>query len=96
VVKQLTFGDEPAGTVAPAKQWTGYEIEREPDVVFLDGSHEYIGSPRRVRCVVKADLRSVSVAAASVIAKVTRDRRTSRRPSPASARPRITGCPGPT
>ena len=74
MVKQLTFGDEPAGTVAPAKQWTGYEIEREPDVVFLDGSHEYIGSPRRVRCVVKADLRSVSVAAASVIAKVTRDR----------------------
>jgi ribonuclease HII len=45
-----------------------------PDVVLLDGSHNYIGSPRRVRCVVKADLRSVSVAAASVIAKVSRDR----------------------
>jgi ribonuclease HII len=45
-----------------------------PDVVLLDGSHDYIGSPRRVRCVVKADLRSVSVAAASVIAKVSRDR----------------------
>jgi ribonuclease HII len=44
-----------------------------PDVVLLDGSHDYIGSPRRVRCVVKADLRSVSVAAASVIAKVSRD-----------------------
>jgi ribonuclease HII len=174
VVKQLTFGDEPAEATAPAKQWTGYEIERElaaagmpcvagvdevgrgawagpvvvcavvvrpgfpealpgltdskrmtarrrtalagelpgwvadhalgeasheeidalgmtaalrtaavraldqldvtPDVVLLDGSHDYIGSPRRVRCVVKADLRSVSVAAASVIAKVARDR----------------------
>jgi ribonuclease HII len=174
VVKQLTFGDEPAKATAPAKQRTGYEIERElaaagmpcvagvdevgrgawagpvvvcavvvrpgfpealsgltdskrmtvrrrtvlagelpgwvadhalgeasheeidtvgmtaalrtaavraldqldvtPDVVLLDGSHDYIGSPRRVRCVVKADLRSVSVAAASVIAKVARDR----------------------
>lgn len=174
MVKQLTFGDEPAPVTAPAVESTGYEIERElaaaglpcvagvdevgrgawagpavvcavvvrpgfpdplpgltdskrmtprrratlagelpgwvtdhalgeasheeidalgltaalrvaavraldrlnvtPDVVLLDGSHDYIGSPRRVRCVVKADLRSVSVAAASVIAKVSRDR----------------------
>jgi len=45
-----------------------------PDVVLLDGAHDYIGNPWRVRCEVKADLRSVSVAAASVIAKVHRDR----------------------
>jgi ribonuclease HII len=45
-----------------------------PDVVLLDGKHDYIGHPYRVRTAVKADLRSVSVAAASVIAKVTRDR----------------------
>jgi ribonuclease HII len=45
-----------------------------PDVVLLDGSHDYIGRPWPVRCAVKADLRSVSVAAASVIAKVYRDR----------------------
>lgn len=45
-----------------------------PDVVLLDGKHDYIGRPWRVRCAVKADLRSVSVAAASVIAKVYRDR----------------------
>ncbi|MGD0560066.1 MAG: ribonuclease HII [Streptosporangiaceae bacterium] len=44
-----------------------------PDAVLLDGSHNYIGSPWQVRCEVKADLRSVSVAAASVIAKVHRD-----------------------
>ena len=50
------------------------QLNVTPDVVLLDGSHDYIGSPRRVRCVVKADLRSVSVAAASVIAKVSRDR----------------------
>jgi ribonuclease HII len=45
-----------------------------PDVVLLDGKHDYIGRPWRVRCAVRADLRSVSVAAASVIAKVHRDR----------------------
>jgi ribonuclease HII len=45
-----------------------------PAVVLLDGSHDYIGRPWRVRTAVKADLRSVSVAAASVIAKVYRDR----------------------
>lgn len=44
-----------------------------PEVVLLDGSHDYIGAPWRVHCAVKADLRSVSVAAASVIAKVHRD-----------------------
>ena len=44
-----------------------------PDVVLLDGSHDYIGRPWPVRCAVKADLRSVSVAAASVLAKVHRD-----------------------
>jgi ribonuclease HII len=44
------------------------------DIVLLDGSHDYIGSPWPVRTAVKADLRSVSVAAASVIAKVYRDR----------------------
>jgi ribonuclease HII len=40
----------------------------------LDGAHDYIGRPWPVRCEVKADLRSVSVAAASVIAKEHRDR----------------------
>ena len=38
------------------------------------GGHDYIGRPWPVRCAVQADLRSVSVAAASVIAKVHRDR----------------------
>jgi ribonuclease HII len=45
-----------------------------PDMVLLDGKHDYIGHAYRVRTAVKADLYSVSVAAASVIAKVTRDR----------------------
>src|SRR6266568_3367434 len=45
-----------------------------PDVVLLDGKHDYIGRPWTVRTIIKADLHSVSVAAASVIAKVCRDR----------------------
>jgi ribonuclease HII len=49
------------------------ELPNRPDVVLLDGKHDYIGSPWRVRTAVKADLRSVSVAAASVLAKVHRD-----------------------
>jgi ribonuclease HII len=49
-------------------------LPRRPDVVVLDGAHDYIGHGWPVRCEVKADLRSVSVAAASVLAKVHRDR----------------------
>ena len=50
------------------------QLSERPDAVLLDGSHDYIGRPWPVRCAVKADLRSASVAAASVIAKVYRDR----------------------
>ena len=49
------------------------QLPVRPDVVLLDGKHDYIGSPWRVRTAVKADLRSASVAAASVLAKVHRD-----------------------
>jgi ribonuclease HII len=50
------------------------QLPDKPDVVLLDGAHDYIGRPWPVRCEVKADRRSVSVAAASVIAKEHRDR----------------------
>jgi ribonuclease HII len=49
------------------------QLPERPDVVLLDGKHDYIGSPWLVRTAVKADLCSVSVAAASVLAKVHRD-----------------------
>jgi ribonuclease HII len=65
------------GMTAALRQAAIRALERlgvAPDVVLLDGSHDYIGRPWPVRCAVKADLRSVSVAAASVIAKVHRDR----------------------
>lgn len=44
-----------------------------PDAVILDGKHDYLGSPWRVRTVIKGDQSCVAVAAASVIAKVHRD-----------------------
>jgi ribonuclease HII len=49
-------------------------LPRRPDVVILDGKHDLLKSGWPVRCEVKADQRSLSVAAASVLAKVHRDR----------------------
>ncbi|MGP3947791.1 ribonuclease HII [Streptomyces sp. 7N604] len=45
----------------------------QPDAVILDGKHNYLGAPWRVRTVIKGDQKCVAVAAASVIAKVRRD-----------------------
>lgn len=62
-----------------------------PDLVILDGNHDWLTDPEEVglfafagggqgpstppvRTMIKADLRCSSVAAASVLAKVTRDR----------------------
>ena len=45
----------------------------EPDRIVLDGKHDYLAQPRVVRTIVKADQTVLSVAAASVVAKVTRD-----------------------
>ncbi len=61
----------------------------EPDLVLLDGNHDWLTDPRQVgllgllepdrpagppvRTLIKADLCCSSVAAASVLAKVTRD-----------------------
>ncbi|GAA0337094.1 ribonuclease HII [Streptomyces blastmyceticus] len=44
-----------------------------PDAVILDGKHDYLGDPWKVRTVIKGDQSCVVVAAASVIAKVRRD-----------------------
>ncbi|TMR24186.1 ribonuclease HII [Nonomuraea turkmeniaca] len=48
-------------------------LPTRPDAVILDGKHDYIGAPWPVRLEVKGDAASVSVAAASVLAKVRRD-----------------------
>ncbi|WP_434597514.1 ribonuclease HII [Streptomyces sp. A5-4] len=44
-----------------------------PDAVILDGKHDYLGLPWKVRTVIKGDQSCIAVAAASVIAKVRRD-----------------------
>jgi ribonuclease HII len=44
-----------------------------PDVVLLDGNWDFVGSGN-VRTLVKGDARCLSIAAASILAKVTRDR----------------------
>ncbi len=45
-----------------------------PDRIILDGSHDYLGRPDLVRTVIGGDGLCLSVAAASIVAKVTRDR----------------------
>jgi len=44
-----------------------------PDAVILDGKWDFVGHPV-TRRLVKADARCLSVSAASILAKVTRDR----------------------
>ena len=44
-----------------------------PDVFLVDGNREVPGAPCPQETVVKGDGRSLSIAAASVVAKVTRD-----------------------
>lgn len=48
-------------------------LDPAPDVALVDGNREP-ALPCMCACVVKGDARSLSIAAASVIAKVTRDR----------------------
>lgn len=48
-------------------------LDPRPDAVLLDGRHDFIGRPWRVRTQVKGDLTCVSVAAAAILAKVRRD-----------------------
>lgn len=45
-----------------------------PDRIILDGNHDYLRLPGRVVTRVGADATSLAVAAASVVAKVARDR----------------------
>jgi ribonuclease HII len=44
-----------------------------PDRIILDGSFDYLRRPGQVETIVKGDTSALSVAAASVVAKVTRD-----------------------
>jgi ribonuclease HII len=46
----------------------------EPDVVLVDGRWDFVGEGRLTRRIVRGDASCLSIATASVLAKVTRDR----------------------
>ncbi|WP_344263386.1 ribonuclease HII [Streptomyces sodiiphilus] len=66
-----TLGMTAALRLAAGRALAG--LPERPDAVILDGKHDYLGPPWRVRTVIKGDQSCVAVAAASVIAKVRRD-----------------------
>lgn len=45
-----------------------------PDIVLIDGNKTPVGMPCETKAVVKGDANSMSIAAASILAKVSRDR----------------------
>ncbi len=48
-------------------------LDREPDHILIDGNVCFSDPPVETRAVIKGDSRSHSIAAASIIAKTTRD-----------------------
>lgn len=58
-------------TAAGRQAWS--QIELTPDVVYLDGRHNYLRYDVPVRTLVKGDQVCASIAAASILAKVERD-----------------------
>lgn len=48
-------------------------LNKYPDIILLDGSHNYLDCPVPVRTIVRGDSKSASIAAASIVAKVARD-----------------------
>ena len=67
-----------------------------PDRILLDGNWDFVGSSN-VRTIVRGDATSLTIAAASILAKVTRDRlmRTDAQHYPAFDFDRNKGYPGP-
>lgn len=50
------------------------DLALPPDVLLIDGNQTIVDAPWPQEAIVKGDARTLSIAAASVIAKVTRDR----------------------
>ncbi|MGM0556866.1 MAG: ribonuclease HII [Myxococcota bacterium] len=51
----------------------GAALEAPPDYVFIDGNMPVVALDMRQKAVVKGDARSLCIAAASILAKVSRD-----------------------
>ncbi len=50
-----------------------YNLDVEPDIILIDGNKSFVMN-KEIHTVVKGDSKSFSIAAASIIAKVERDR----------------------
>ncbi len=67
------LGMSAAQRLAARRALDSLGLDRPPDAVLLDGKWDFVGHKRTVK-LVKGDAVSVSIAAASILAKVTRDR----------------------
>lgn len=68
-----TLGMSAAQRLAASRAIEGLGLPAEPDRVLLDGNWDFVGRGTTVK-LVKGDARCLSIAAASILAKVTRDR----------------------
>ncbi len=67
------LGMSAAQKLAARRAIAGLDLGAAPDAVIIDGNWDFVGHPRTIK-LVKGDSISVSIAAASILAKVTRDR----------------------
>ncbi len=68
-----TLGMSAAQKLAASRAIEGLGLPAAPDRVLLDGNWDFVGRGTTVK-LVKGDSRCLSIAAASILAKVTRDR----------------------
>ena len=68
------YGMAEAQRLAARRALEGLQLPRAADHVLVDGNWDFVGQGT-TRLLVKGDARCLSIAAASVLAKVTRDRR---------------------
>ena len=67
------LGMSAAQRLAATRAIEAMGLAREPDKVLLDGNWDFVGRGTTVK-LIKGDSRCLSIAAASILAKVTRDR----------------------
>ncbi len=60
-------------SLAEAGRQAWAQLESQPDVVYLDGRHDFLKYEVPVRTLIRGDQLCASIAAASILAKVERD-----------------------
>jgi ribonuclease HII len=68
-----TLGMSEAQRLAASRAIAGLGLDRPPDHVLIDGNWDFVRQGKTQR-LIKGDARCLSIAAASILAKVTRDR----------------------